>query len=297
MIATRAQTVSVIIPVYNVEQYIAICLDSILHQTYSNIQIIIVDDGSTDRSPMIADEYASKDERITVIHKKNGGLSDARNVGIDRSTGDYIMFLDSDDYVDHRFIEASLENIKNYDADIACFRFTYVDDTSEIKLSSVSSSQDFQVYSNIEGIKDIFTLGGTLKVNAWNKIYRRQLFFDNNIKYPIGRLYEDNLTTYRLMFFAKKIIYFNESLLSYRQRQGSIMKNRLTTANIKQRVGMVDETIGWLSPRISAVDLRDIKKIYLRTLTLVMLRECFVKKQPLMFIVVISEFIKSILRK
>ena len=110
--------ISVIVPIYNVEEYLNECVDSILNQTYKNLEIILVDDGSTDKSGIICDDYAKIDSRIKVIHKKNGGLSDARNVGIDRALGEFIIFIDSDDYIDHSMCEILLAYASKYDVDI-----------------------------------------------------------------------------------------------------------------------------------------------------------------------------------
>lgn len=271
--------ISVIIPIYNVEQYIAECLDTVLNQTYKRIEIILIDDGSTDSSGKIADNYALKDERVRVVHKKNGGLSDARNAGVKIARGDYVMFIDSDDYVDRKFAATALQSIKEFDADIVCFRFTYVDDAEEIKISSTNTNLEHKIYTNIDAIKDIFTIGGALKVNAWNKIYKRSLFTDNGIMYPVGRLYEDNLTTYRLMYFSKKIVYLNKPLLFYRQRPGSIMKNKLTIQGVRERVAMLNETVGWLASRVVERDLRAVRKIYVRTLGIVLVGEALAKRQ------------------
>ena len=293
VVADHPTLVSVVVPVYNVREYLEECLDSILSQTYESIEVIIVDDGSTDGSSKVVDRYALKDGRIIAVHKKNGGLSDARNAGIRVAKGDYVMFVDSDDYVDSRFVETALQNIREHGADVACFRFTYVDDESEIKRSSVSVEQSYSEYSNVESIKDIFSLGGTLKVNAWNKIYKRSLFSDNSIVYPVGRLYEDNLTTYKLLYFAKKIVYFNESLLFYRQRPGSIMKNKLTAQGIKDRLEMVHETTGWLHGKVEKRDLQEIEKVYMKTLAVVLAHESLAKKQPFMLPIILLELIKN----
>lgn len=286
--------VSIIIPIYNVEQYVRECLESVMNQTYKKIEIILIDDGSTDRSGEIADNFALKDNRIKVIHKKNGGLSDARNAGIRAATGEYIMFLDSDDYAADDFVESALRAAIDNRADIVCFRFTSVTDSGEaISLSTKKEVDNLTEYANTDAIQDIFTLGGTLKVNAWNKIYKRSLFSSNNIEYPVGRIYEDNQTTYKLMYFAKKIIFLDKSLLFYRQRPGSIMKGGLTGAGIRERYGMINETTSWLDGKISRKDIGTIRSTYMKTLMVVLVHEGVAKKQLLMLPVILLELIKN----
>ena len=141
--------VSIVVPIYNVEQYLAECVDSLIIQTYGKIEIILVDDGSTDNSGKIADEYGMKDLRIKVIHKKNGGLSDARNAGIVVARGEYIMFVDSDDYVDSRFVETALSAAQDHSADIVSFKFTAVYEDGSAKESSAKEQTDFKEYSKI----------------------------------------------------------------------------------------------------------------------------------------------------
>lgn len=294
--ATTDQTilVSVVVPVYNVEQYAAECLDSLLRQTYENIEIIAVNDGSTDGSGGVVDSYMKKDARVKVVHKKNGGLSDARNAGVSVATGEYIMFLDSDDYAADDFVASALGAAIDNRADIVCFRFTSVTDSGEtISISTKKAVDNLATYANTDAIKDIFTLGGTLKVNAWNKIYRRSLFSRNNIKYPVGKIYEDNQTTYKLMYLAKKIIFLDKSLLFYRQRPGSIMKGGLTSDGIRERYGMIDEATSWLDEKISGKDLGAIRNAYMKTLTVVLAHESLAKKQPFMLPIILLELIKN----
>lgn len=276
---TNHEGVSIIIPIYNIEQYIHECLQSAIGQTYANIEIILVDDGSTDKSGEIAEWYAAQDKRVQVIHKKNGGLSDARNAGIRVASFPYIIFIDSDDYVADKCVETALLALIKYDADIVCFGFEYTYDNMKTKLSSKNTEREHKTYTNIESIQDIFTLGGALKVNSWNKIYKRSLFSNNEIFYPTGRIYEDNLTTYKLMFFAKKVVYIDKVLYSYRQRSDSIMKGRLTNRIIKERYSMLVETVKWLNEKLTSQEVKKIQRLYRKTLLLVLTKEAVVKKQ------------------
>lgn len=213
--------ISVIVPVYNVEKYVHRCIDSIINQTYKDIEIILVDDGSTDKSGEICDDYAKLDTRIKVIHKKNGGLSDARNIGIENSTGEYISFVDSDDYIHYDMIKCLYINIKEYKANISIcgYEKTYCDNMKNIGAVEL---KDIQCLNNVEAIHLLFdeNLDSNFVV-AWGKLYQRKLFKD--IIYPINKIHEDEFTTYKLLYTSKKIVYDSTQLYYYYQRNDSIM--------------------------------------------------------------------------
>lgn len=215
--------VSIIVPIYNVEDFLDKCMESILGQTYKNIEIILVDDGSTDSSGKIADKYAEKDSRIKVYHKKNGGLPAARNFGLRKISGKFVSFIDSDDWVDIDYISTLFNAMSYDDSDISVCGLYKAYDDENIKCSN-RYEIDHEVFSNIDAVKDIMLAQPILKVMAWGKLYKKSLFFKNNIQYPKGRsLGEDAFTTYKLMYFSKKISYINKPLYYYRQRPGSIM--------------------------------------------------------------------------
>lgn len=210
------ETVSVIVPIYKVEKYLGECIRSLIQQTYRNLEIILVDDGSPDSCGEMCDQFAKLDSRIKVIHKENGGLSDARNVGICAATGDYIGFVDSDDYVDSRFYEYLLSLVKKYDADIAeCYSIMFRDGEEP----SGTIIDGTKVFMPREWITET-NLGQFLSCVAWNKIYKRELF--NGITYPLGVHYEDEATTYRVVYKATRIVRGESRLYFYRQRENSI---------------------------------------------------------------------------
>ena len=209
--------ISVIIPVYNVSDYLERCVNSVLRQTFKDFEIILVDDGSTDGSAKKCDEYAKVNNNIQVIHKKNGGLSDARNHGIRVAKGDYIAFIDSDDWVNERFLEEMYTNINEYDADISVVNFSMVysngkQNITDCKEGSFSGQDTLNMYFN--GFMMI-----CLEV-AWNKLYKRSLFED--IRYPVGKLNEDAFTTYKLIDKSVRVYISKEVLYYYFQRPGSI---------------------------------------------------------------------------
>ncbi len=212
--------VSVVVPIYKVERYLDKCVNSIINQTYSNLEIVLVDDGSPDNCPVICDEYAKKDSRIRVIHKANGGLSDARNVGIENSEGEYICFIDSDDYVHEDYISKLLTGALNNDADICVCNFYYVNEKGKIWERKQKYAK---VFSSTEALKDIFTTDQNTEIVVWNKIYKRDLFIKYNIRFPKGKIHEDNFTTYKLYDKANKVVLISDNLYYYLQRENSIM--------------------------------------------------------------------------
>lgn len=221
--------VSVIIPIYNVEKYIRKCVDSIIRQTYKNIEILLVDDSSPDQCPLICDEYAKKDQRITVIHKNNGGLSDARNAGLKIAKGEYVAFVDADDYVDDNFIEILLNTAIKENADISVCSYYKV---YKHKIVAPTKSISSTVLNNIEAMRDIFTIPSLCEVMAWNKLYKRDLFTHNNILFPIGKIHEDNFTTYKLFYYSNSIVFTNQPLYYYVQREGSIMGSKFNKRSL-----------------------------------------------------------------
>lgn len=214
------ELISIVIPIYDIQEYLKSCIDSVIVQTYANLEIILVDDGSPDDSPRICDEYAKKDGRIKVIHKKNGGLSAARNAGLKAAKGEYVAFIDGDDYIASNFIEVLYKTCKDTGADISCTSFYRV---YSGKLVAPYKKSDAQSFNNLEAIRDIFTAHSLCEVMTWNKLYRRTLFADNDIEFPVGKLHEDNFTTYKLLYFAHTIAFVNQPLYYYIQRDDSIM--------------------------------------------------------------------------
>lgn len=185
--------VSIIVPVYKVEDYIHRAVDSLICQTYTNLEIILVDDGSPDNCPKICDDYSQLDNRIKVIHKQNGGLSDARNVALDAMSGDYVTFVDSDDYVSMDYIEQLLNPIVEYNCQMSVIGMNIIDHDG--KIYSQRKCDKFEIISGLDLttrlIKDEYPYNF-----ACGKIYEASLF--NSIRYPLGRLYEDTATTYRI---------------------------------------------------------------------------------------------------
>ena len=211
--------ISIIIPVYKVEKYLEKCIESVLQQTYTNLQIILVDDGSPDNCGKICDEYAKKDSRIEVIHKVNGGLSDARNVGISKARGRYIGFVDSDDYIKKDMYEILLNLLKEYDADVSiCNLYDVIYGKEYIR----NKENGIQEYSRLDILKEVL-LDKNIQSYAWNKLYKKELF--DEIKYPIGKKYEDIGTTFYIFEKCNKIVVTSEPEYYYLKRSDSLVNN------------------------------------------------------------------------
>ena len=178
----ETELISVIVPVYNVERYLRRCVDSILHQTYRNFEVLLVDDGSTDASGAICDEYAAQEERVTAVHQKNGGLSAARNAGLERAQGTYLCFVDSDDFLDSRMLETLCRDLQEQDADVAVVGFRTFE--REEELAPAELAVPVQCMTGREAIRSTLVTD-ELGDFAWNKLYKRELFRD--IRYPLGR--------------------------------------------------------------------------------------------------------------
>lgn len=224
--------ITVIVPVYNVERDIRDCLDSIVSQSYSNLEIILVDDGSQDKCGDICDEYALKDSRIIVVHKANGGLSSARNTGLDIATGEYISFIDSDDVVSHHFFEV----LMSANVDVAQCAFTtmpngvFEGDQVEFKKLNGKEINRCLVYDNT----------GTYIV-VWNKLWKRDLFL--HVRFPEGCIHEDEFITWRVLWNANLCAQTSSPLYYYRQREKSIMHRELSWRNIDALTALVERAV------------------------------------------------------
>jgi glycosyltransferase involved in cell wall biosynthesis len=252
--------VSVIVPIYNIENFIDECVKSITHQSYTNLEIILVDDGSTDSSGKIADKYSAKDKRIRVFHKHNGGLSDARNYGLLKAQGSLISFVDGDDFVTSDFIERLVVTLENDSSDIACCSYYKYFNQNKIMTSSKGNGKHHETYTNIDAIYSSFGFHSPVKVLAWNKIYKKSIFDDNSIRFPKDKINEDNLTIYKLLFFANKISFIDDRLVYYRQRSGSIMHRKIDKKDIERRFDIISETKYWLEEH--GIDSNNIIRRY-----------------------------------
>lgn len=221
--------VSIVVPVYNVEQYLERCIESICNQSYKNLEVILVNDGSTDQSPQICDKYARKDDRIKVLHKENGGLSDARNVGLSYVTGEYVYFCDSDDYIEKELLSDCMEVMNKQECDIVMFAYYRIQNGF---VTVCREDLPLHVFS----IKDTPNLLLT-SPTACNKIFNTRFLKKADILFPKGKLYEDLGTIPKLYQVAENIVYIDKPYYYYDIREGSIMtatkKERAYTNRIK----------------------------------------------------------------
>lgn len=217
--------VSVIVPIYKVERYLDACVRSIVAQTYRNLEILLVDDGSPDDCPRLCDAWAERDPRITVLHKPNGGLADARNHGIDHAHGDYVYCVDSDDWIDDDLIETTLGKALEHDADLVVFVYDWADEDG----SATRTSHDFERFpaeGTRTGVEALELLWANAVQNfAWAILARREVYGED-IRFPVGEIMEDLGTTYRLFDRARRVHFLPRALYHYRIRPRSILSEQ-----------------------------------------------------------------------
>lgn len=228
--------ISIIVPAYNIEQYIGRCINSILNQTYKNVEIIVVNDGSNDRTGKIIDEFVSKYNYITAIHKKNEGVSIARNIGIDIAKGDYIGFVDGDDIVDEDMFETLIKNALDYDADIShCgYKMVFPD-----RIDYYYNTKEIIVQDNKSGLQDLLE-GIKVEPGLCNKLYKRELFeglrLDSKIK-----INEDTLMNFYLFSRANKSIFYDKAMYHYMIRKNSATKSSINKNQIEDPLKVMEE--------------------------------------------------------
>lgn len=256
------ELISIVVPIYNVEKYLVKCIESLLKQTYTNLEIILVNDGSTDNSLSLCEEYRKKDNRIKIINKKNGGLSDARNKGIDVATGKYIAFVDSDDYIECDMIEVLYRDLKENNANISMCGFDkiYEDESLKDNKNEIIDYK-FEVFDREKSIRELI-LDKKIHNYAWNKLYEKSLF--NEIRYPFGKKMEDIGTTYLLFNKADIIVNNPVKKYNYTQRKNSIVNTTSDNKLYIDRFELVKERYIFLSniyPKMIELDIDFLFKI------------------------------------
>lgn len=214
--------VSIVVPIYNVEKYLNKCVDSIINQSYKNIEIILVNDGSKDKCPEICDKLIQEDLRIKVIHKKNGGLSDARNAGIKSANGEYILLVDSDDFIHPNMVRDLLFLALKYNADIVECGAKDVIEGEDVKWKKFTQLNE-EIYNREEALAKVLDYNNC-RIVAWNKLYKSELF--ESIKYPVGKIHEDEFITPFLVDKCNKYINTSNSYYAYVKRENSIMTTK-----------------------------------------------------------------------
>lgn len=236
--------VSIVIPVYNVESYIIQCLDSVLNQTYQNIEIIIINDGSNDNTLNIINEKYVHHEKIFYYYQSNAGLGAARNKGIELCTGDYILFVDSDDWIREDTVELIVQTLQKDESDAVIFNMSYIfEDGIERKRTPLIMKSE--CVNNVEALKEEM-IGNKFRFHAPNKVCRRSVYMENNIRFPVGKLYEDVATTYKVLLNVSKVSLISDKLYFYRQKRIGSITNSL---NERQFVDMLDALDGIINNR------------------------------------------------
>lgn len=226
--------ISVLVPVYNVEKYLRRCLDSILMQTYTDYEIVLVDDGSTDQSGALCDAYAAEHNCIRVIHQKNAGLAQVRNVSIAAARGEYITFVDSDDAIEPAYLEVLLRDLQESGAEVSICSWSEVSDGGmRTELGWDRKSQGFQVWTTQQAVKSLLYQKG-IDNNTWGKLYTRDVLQD--ITFPAGKVYEDIATTYQVFLKARRVCYRPEALYLYTSNTAGISQSAFTP----RRMDLID---------------------------------------------------------
>ncbi|HEM6156845.1 TPA: glycosyltransferase family 2 protein [Streptococcus suis] len=238
--------ISIIVPVYNVENYLDECIRTVLGQTYSNWELLLINDGSTDSSGSMCDDYARRDDRIRVIHKNNGGLSDARNAGIDNCTGEYITFLDSDDGIRGDFLEECVTTANQHDVDIVIGHFFIWDENNQTFLYFVDQAQKdtTEVISAQEALNRQVVwknLNTAPFVVAWGKLFRASLF--NTVRFPKGKVFEDEYTIHKTLLESNTVALINKEFYMYRRHGNSIMTSHFSISKAMNLVEALEERI------------------------------------------------------
>ena len=215
---SNGELVSIIVPVYNAEQYIGRCISCVLDQTYRNIELILVDDGSSDKSAYIIDEESGKDKRIVVIHKSNGGASDARNMGLSMCRGSYICFVDADDIIDPEYVMTMLSIAKEYDCDIVQCDYKKVNNRDII---FTRGDNKISVVSSTDMLNRIYSKSNVDTIVLWNKLFKKSVIAD--IRFPVGIMFEDEVFCPRVIYNASRIAITNSTLYYYYHNNNSVM--------------------------------------------------------------------------
>lgn len=239
--------ISVIVPVYNVEAYLPACVDSILSQTFEDFELILIDDGSPDNCGAICDAYARKDARIRVIHQENGGLSAARNTGLDAAAGECITFVDSDDVISTDFLEVLYTALVQNNTEVSCCKFLEFENDQSFSRSALLPSQSsMRIMTGQDAVLCIYNGIPGIGINACAKLYSKKLFHER--RFPVGKIHEDQALVPKVVYAANAVAMVDKVLYGYRAREESI-----TSATFSNRryddIWAIDECIGFFESR------------------------------------------------
>ena len=263
---SSGELISVIVPVYNMEKYLKGCVDSIRAQTYSQLEIILIDDGSSDSSGKICDKLAQKDARIRVIHKENSGISDCRNLGVSQAGGRFVTFVDADDVVTEKYVEHLTEALIRGDADIAVtLHSKFRDGKKPLKKSEPKRSKDYLIVYSPEYAIENMLYQHQLPVYAWGKLYKKELF--DQVSFPAGELYEDLSTIYKLFDKCERIALSPLCDYGYRQHKGSLSR----VSSLKQKmeqISICENILSFVRENYPLIEGAAISRLFVTTLNL-----------------------------
>ncbi|MCL2860014.1 MAG: glycosyltransferase [Oscillospiraceae bacterium] len=256
----KEKLISIIVPIYNTEKYLKKCLDSIINQTYQNLEIILINDGSTDKSYEICKKYKNKDDRIILINKKNNtGQSDARNRGLNIAKGDFIGFVDSDDIIHKDMFKILLNNINNYNCEISMCNILEVEDTPNVKIDvKVSKVSKSIKIDRKTALNELLLDRECFRNYPAVKLFKRELF--NDIRFPKGRLYEDIRIIYKLFERANNLVYVNDYMYYYIQRKDSVVNN-VTEESILEYIDVIFERYYYIKEKYPDLQLNNVYSI------------------------------------
>ena len=241
--------ISVLMPVYNVKEYIDMAIESVLNQTYPNFELVIINDGSTDGSGRVAEDYQHKDSRVRVYHISNGGLANARNLAISYAQGEYISFVDSDDCIKEDYLECLYQALVKYDADISfCSYYRYVEEEKMYYFPILEEGYEEKIFTPVEAYQNYYNPTNSYNISLvviWGKLIRKKLFTD--LTFPNGKLHEDAYTTYKLYFLTDKIVYVKKHLYMYRIRPNSITTKNWSRERLCATIEQHEERISLLT--------------------------------------------------
>lgn len=240
------ELISVIVPIYNVQDYLRRCLNSILGQTYCNLEILLIDDGSTDESGSIADEYAEKDSRVQVVHTEHYGVSAARNCGMGRARGEYFAFVDSDDYVLDNFLERLYDLSQEYDAQISVCDYVR---SKKDKFSLNEYEGKVECLSSEEWLSEWHGKRKKLETVVWNKLYHKDIFEKEAEIFPVGQIHEDVQTEHLLIAKCEKVVFTTEKLYVYLQRENSLTHRKISQKDMQDLLKAQEKRLSFFKER------------------------------------------------
>lgn len=247
---SNVDKISILVPVYNSDKYLKKCVESILNQTYENIELILVNDGSTDTSYELIEQFKIQDKRVKAVHIENNGVANARNIALDNATGDYFLYVDSDDWIEQDYIEELYNLIIQEKADICIGNCVHYIENTNSYIHKDFGIHEKRIYNKCEAVEELM-YHNFLRHSPWGKLYKKQIF--DGMRFPTGYHYEDLALIYKLFFKAEKIIYTPMEKYIYMVREGSIVHRELSQADVKAILQYSEEIVEFLEKEVPQI--------------------------------------------